>query len=84
MKNSWFNILSVFGAGLLIFLCFVTCAGGGWLIHDGHTFHGVAAIIAGVLCGISAWPVYRNHDKKERASKPGVKIEELKNKEDEA
>ncbi len=75
---SWFKILSIFGAGLLVLLCFVTISGGIRLIIGGNAFHGAAAIIAGVVCGVLAWLVYRNYDKKTRAAAPGVKIEDLK------
>ena len=80
MKNSLFKILSIFGTGVLCFLCFVIMAGGIFLITDGHSFNGVAVLIGGAICGALAWFVYRNYDKKTRASAPGVKIEDIKKK----
>lgn len=77
---SWFKILSIFGAGLLALACFVIIAGGIMLITSGNAFNGVFVILAGIACGAGAYFVYRNYQKKTQASKPGVKIEDIKKK----
>ena len=77
---SWFKILSVFGAGLLVLMCFIMLAGGIYLVTDGQSFNGAVIILAGILCGAGACWVWQNYDKKTRAAAPGVKIEDIKKK----
>ena len=61
---SWFKLLSFFGAGLLVFMCFVVVAGGIMLITNGDAFNGVFVILAGLGCGAGAVFVYKNYQNK--------------------
>ena len=61
---SWFKLLSFFGVGILVFLCFVVIAGGVTLIKSGNAFNGAACVLAGLFCGAVAVWVYRNYQKK--------------------
>lgn len=63
-KFSWFKLLSFFGTGILVFVCFVAVAGGVLLIKGGNAFNGVFAIVAGLVClALAVW-IYRNYQKK--------------------
>lgn len=65
--NILFEVAPVFGAVILLFLCFVVIASGIILITqkvDPQPFNGACTIIAGVLCGVAAYLVYRNYEKK--------------------
>lgn len=61
---SWFKLASFFGAGLLLFACFIVIAGGIMLITKGEAFNGGFTIVAGVALGAAAVWVYRNYQKK--------------------
>ena len=63
-KFSWFKLLSFFGTGILVFVCFVAVAGGALLIKGGNACNGVFAIVAGLVClALAVW-IYRNYQKK--------------------
>lgn len=67
MKESeiaWLKIASFVGALVLLVLAFVMIPGGVYLIGDGHTLHGVATIIGGLLSVVGAVVVYKNYQKK--------------------
>lgn len=75
--SNLFKILSIFGAGLAIFLAFVNGGSAGILISTGHQFNGVCTIFSAIGWVAVAALVYLNYQKKTRAEKPGKKIEDL-------
>lgn len=79
MSKNTFKVLSFFGFGLSLFLAFVNGSSAGYLIKDGEAFNGVASIVSAVCWIAVGYFIYRNFETKERADKPGVKIEDLKN-----
>lgn len=61
---SWRKILSFFGAGILVFIAFVTVASGIKLITLHHGFNGVITIISGLVAATDAVLIYKNYEKK--------------------
>lgn len=80
MNKNLFKVLSFWGAGISLFLCFVGIAAGITLIANEHGGKGAIVIVFGVLLGASAVLIYRNFEKKDLADKPGVKISDLRKK----
>ena len=80
MSKNTFKVLSFFGAALALFLAFVNGGSAGTLIKAGYGFNGVGCILSAVAWLGVAYAIYRNYEKKDRADKPGVKIEDLKDK----
>ena len=75
-KFSWFKLLSFFGTGILVFVCFVAVAGGILLIKGGNAFNGVFAIVAGLVClALAVW-IYRNYQNKTRPDIKGANKKE--------
>ena len=60
---SWRKIFSVFGAGLLVLVAFVTLAVGGNLLNMGQAFYGVMLLAAGVISFALAVVVYLSYRK---------------------
>ena len=61
---SWRKILSFFGAGILVFIAFVTVAAGIKLIILHHSFYGVITIISGLVAAADVVLIYRNYEKR--------------------
>ena len=61
---SWRKILSFFGAGILVFIAFVTVAAGIKLITLQHDFYGVITIISGLVAVADVVLIYRNYEKR--------------------
>jgi divalent metal cation (Fe/Co/Zn/Cd) transporter len=61
---SWYKIASIFGAAILLFICFVTIASGFLLFNNEHEFNGVITICSGMVCGIAAVLAYLNYQKR--------------------
>ena len=78
MSKNTFKVLSFFGAGISLFLAFVNGSSAGYLIKAGEAFNGVGSILSAAGWLAVAYFIYQNYEKKDRADKPGVKIEDLK------
>lgn len=60
---SWRKIFSFIGAGLLIFVAFVTISTGANLIYEGGIFNGIVTCFGGASSIALAVVLYRNYTK---------------------
>lgn len=77
---SWRKILSFFGAGLAVFFAFVNGGSAGILIKSGNGFNGVCSIFSAIGWLCVAFAIYKSYEKWDAAGKPGVKLEDVKEK----
>lgn len=63
-KPNWFEICSVFGAGLSVFFGFVNCGSGGILIRNGYGFNGAVTLVSAIGWFAVAVCLYLANNKK--------------------
>lgn len=80
MKGNLFKVASFLGAGIAVILGFITIASGIMLVTLSKPFNGTTTVIAGVICLANAILIYRNFQKVDLDGKPGVKLNDIKNK----
>lgn len=63
-KFSWLKVASFVGALVFAIVCLVMLGLGFNMVKAGYSFQGCMFVISGVLCGVSAYQVYMNYQKK--------------------